>query len=219
MSKEVLHGFAAAKGFVYGMKNKSMPGLMKYGHTFLDPRIRAKKLQSTGVPTPFEIIVAKMVDNPIDIEKGIHLILNTSRVSENREFFISTEEQANKLFDLIEGEWWDPRVEINEDEDDDEDETEDVPIPTKGCRIMSKCFTDKQAIRHITRGDIWEGVYDRKADSILYEGTSYGSLCKFANAHNRIFNPDRTCNGAWDKCQCFVDGQWISTYNLPDLTA
>lgn len=206
------------------MRNKSMPGIIKYGHTFLDPRIRANKLQTTGVPTPFEIIFAKLVDNPIDIERGIHLLLNNSRISKNREFFTSTEEQAKILFDLIEGDLWDPNIEINEDEEDEtedetEDESEDVPLPTKGCRIMSKCFTDKQPIRHITRGDIWEGIYDAKADAILYEGVNYGSPCKFANAHNRIFNPNRTRNGAWDKCQCLVDGQWVSIYNLPDLTA
>lgn len=232
------------KGFVYALINNAMPGLIKIGETSLDPRIRAKKLQSTGVPLPFTILIAKHVDNRKDVEEGIHLILNSLRVSQNREFFKCEEEKVKTLFELIPGEIWNPTNELNndvldddlddlddlddiddlDDSDDDPDDSdniiEEVNIikPKIGCRIMANCFTDLQPIRHITRAHTWQGYYSKENDCIVCVGNEYKSISKFANAHNRIFNSKRKLNGAWDKCECLINNEWISTYNLPDLS-
>lgn len=44
-------------GFVYIMRNPSMPHIVKIGFTTIDPHQRAKDLSShTGVPTPFRVV-------------------------------------------------------------------------------------------------------------------------------------------------------------------
>lgn len=44
------------RGWVYIITNKSMPGLLKIGYTMKDPRSRAKELEGTGIPTPYEVV-------------------------------------------------------------------------------------------------------------------------------------------------------------------
>lgn len=41
------------KGYVYIISNQAMPGIFKIGFTLKDPELRAKELDSTGVPYPF----------------------------------------------------------------------------------------------------------------------------------------------------------------------
>jgi hypothetical protein len=44
------------RGYIYVLSNPSMPGIVKVGRTFREPRARAAELSaSTGVPTPFKI--------------------------------------------------------------------------------------------------------------------------------------------------------------------
>lgn len=77
-------------GFVYLLKNKSMPGLYKIGYTTQDVDLRVEQLsKATGVPTSFESIYSARFDwftRPFTVEQMIHQKLGEIRVS-NKEFF------------------------------------------------------------------------------------------------------------------------------------
>lgn len=77
-----------SSGFVYVMKNKSMPGIYKIGMTTNSPEARAKELSSaTGVPSPFTVLAAFHSQNPRVDEKLVHRVFSKFRMSNSREFF------------------------------------------------------------------------------------------------------------------------------------
>lgn len=83
-------------GWVYIMKNKGMPGLLKIGMTTRTPEARAQELSSTGVPHPFEVCFAVRVSDCHAVETKLHLALETFRVNNRREFFKMTLGQARR---------------------------------------------------------------------------------------------------------------------------
>lgn len=74
-------------GFVYILLNPSFPDQVKIGLTKDKTEIRAKQLQSTGVPTPFIVVYDELVDDCATVEKRLHDQFSGYRVSTNREFF------------------------------------------------------------------------------------------------------------------------------------
>lgn len=65
-----------------------MPGLIKIGHTFRDPRVRCKELYgSSGCPTPFDLVAFAQVADPAACERSIHYQLSPFRHNSQREFF------------------------------------------------------------------------------------------------------------------------------------
>ena len=101
------------RGFVYCLSNEAMPGLYKIGYTeYLEKR--TMELQKSGVPYPFEIEFAKEVVNPFEKEQKIHEILVKERVSKNREFFKTEITKIKKLFELLDGTWYEKQhININ----------------------------------------------------------------------------------------------------------
>lgn len=73
------------RGWVYVLTNKSMPGLVKVGHSTKDPHLRARELDGTGLPHPFSVAFDVLVLNPRDVEFGVHRALNSFH--ERKEFF------------------------------------------------------------------------------------------------------------------------------------
>jgi len=159
-----------AEGYIYCLSNASMPGILKVGMTERTPEIRLKEANASDTwrpPTPYKIEFAKKVINAIGKEKTLHTLLEhyTDRINPRREFFRVSPEEVCKFFDLLDGELWTETREL-EDEDEDEDDNSDTATRpktyvSKGCRDMTKCFTDGQRIRHIIGiNKIWIGVYD-----------------------------------------------------------
>ena len=74
-------------GFVYIAENESMEGILKIGMTERHPNERMKELQTSGVPTPFKIVVAYFCHNCEELEQCLHHVLKSYRVASNREFF------------------------------------------------------------------------------------------------------------------------------------
>lgn len=74
-----------AKGFVYIISNKAMPGLFKVGYTLKDPALRAQELDSTGVPHPYLVEFEILVDDPYTLEQNVHSYLK--EYNENKEWF------------------------------------------------------------------------------------------------------------------------------------
>lgn len=73
------------KGYVYVISNRAMPGIYKIGFTLKDPALRAKELESTGIPHPFTVEYEILVDAPHMLEKKVHQTL--SLFNENKEWF------------------------------------------------------------------------------------------------------------------------------------
>ena len=216
-------------GYVYCLSNESMPNLVKVGEIHTDgktPKDRARELFTTGVPAPFKVEFAKKVKNPKQKEITLHKLLEefTERYSSRREFFQVTPKVVLSFFDLMDGEMWNetPKKEENDEEENDEEENDEEEDDTNvkklkkviGCRDMSKCFTNGQRIRH-TIGINKEiiGVYDSTQNGILYNEKIL-SLNKFAMTHLELEETLRKSVNAWYECECDVNGEWVSTYNL-----
>lgn len=97
-----------AKGFVYILRNKAMPGLLKIGYSVKVPTERVEELFTTGVPEPFILTYYCLVDNADKLESIVHSNLSTHRHRGNREFFrIELEEAVKTITSLCkpEHEW------------------------------------------------------------------------------------------------------------------
>jgi len=170
------------------------------------PEERAKELYTTGVALPFKIEFAKKVNNPCQKEKDLHILLEEyyERPNSRREFFVVSPEKIHKFFNIIDGEMW---IETQEDV---------RPIVVKRGRDMAKCFTSGQRIRHTIANSTRIGMYDSSKNGIVYDGTLL-SIYKFASNHYAAERPDRTSEvNGWKECECEVDGNWVSTFTLPE---
>jgi len=85
------------EGIVYFLTNKSMPGLLKIGFTLGLVEERLKQLNTTSVPLPFDIATAYKVKNAEECEKSLHCVLETMRISDKREFFKISLQEALKI--------------------------------------------------------------------------------------------------------------------------
>ncbi|WP_414552269.1 GIY-YIG nuclease family protein [Anabaena sp. CCY 0017] len=75
------------QGFVYVLLNPSFPDQVKIGRTEKDSEIRARKLWTTGVPTPFLVIYDELVSDCEVVESHLHERFAAYRVNSCREFF------------------------------------------------------------------------------------------------------------------------------------
>lgn len=214
-------------GYIYCFSNSSMPGILKVGMTERTPEARLSEANAPDTwrpPTPYKIEFAKKVSNPSQKEKTLHTLLEqyTDRPNLRKEFFIVSKEEVHKFFDLMDGEMWaETRKEEDEEEEEGEEDTSSESAPrvkatgVKGCRDMTKCFTNGQRIRHtIGINKTWIGTYDSSKNGIVCDGKFYTSLSNFALMHNRVYNPTRMSTDGWTHCECEADGKWISTYSL-----
>ncbi|MCQ3803057.1 MAG: GIY-YIG nuclease family protein [bacterium] len=90
------------RGYVYVLTNEAMPGLVKIGVTRAsDPLSRVGTLFTTGVPLPFDLEYAGLVDDPRRVERVLHHAFQQQRVNPNREFFELHPDQAIGVLALI----------------------------------------------------------------------------------------------------------------------
>lgn len=81
------------KGWVYVIDNKkSMPGLVKVGHSSKDPNSRALALGHTGVPHPYSVQYEVLVKNPLATERAVQKYLEDRK--EGKEWFRCSTEEA-----------------------------------------------------------------------------------------------------------------------------
>lgn len=73
------------RGWVYIIKNKAMPDLLKIGFSTKDPFIRAKDFDGAALPYPYIVVYDVMVYSPYDVEQAVHKELTHLR--ENKEWF------------------------------------------------------------------------------------------------------------------------------------
>ena len=91
---------------VYALTNPAMPGIVKIGMTDRDDvKRRMADLYTTGVPLPFECVVAREIDGreAPEIESALHIALGPHRVNSSREFFQIDPEQVQALLKVMPG--------------------------------------------------------------------------------------------------------------------
>lgn len=89
-------------GYVYVLKNATLPNMYKIGGTTKHPESRAKELSNTSVPTPYEVCFFSEVSDWRKAEAFIHESLNEYRVTNNREFFSCPIDMIELQFDKLE---------------------------------------------------------------------------------------------------------------------
>ena len=103
---------------VYVLTNPAMPGLVKIGMTDRDDvQQRMNDLFTTGVPFPFECVMAKEVEGMTagQVESALHRAFAPNRTNPNREFFKIDTEQAAAILRLLPGKDVTPRTREQED--------------------------------------------------------------------------------------------------------
>ena len=101
------------KGIVYVLTNSAMPDMVKIGSTRrADIGDRLRELYSTGVPVPFDCVLARQVENHAAVEAALHKAFGPSRVNPSREFFTVSLSQVEAILNLIGGEDVTPEVEV-----------------------------------------------------------------------------------------------------------
>ena len=91
---------------VYVLTNPAMPGIVKIGMTDrADVRDRMGELFSTGVPLPFDCVIARQIEGmaAVDIENALHTAFGPNRVNPSREFFELDPEQVEVLLRVMPG--------------------------------------------------------------------------------------------------------------------
>jgi len=100
-------GTAMSAGIVYCLTNPEMPGLVKIGLVEDDTSDALKKrlqnLYTSGVPVPFELYYAVIVDKVKQTEKLLHNAFAHSRENPRREFFRIDPERVVAAMKLTRG--------------------------------------------------------------------------------------------------------------------
>ena len=86
---------------VYVLTNPAMPGFVKIGMTSRDNvQARMDELYTTGVPFPFNCVIAVEVENGDGLEKALHAAFEPHRRNRSREFFEMKSSQVEALLKI-----------------------------------------------------------------------------------------------------------------------
>ena len=91
---------------VYVLTNPAMPGIVKIGMTDRpDVQYRMGDLYTTGVPLPFDCVIAKEIEGigAAEIERALHTAFGPNRINPSREFFQLEPEQVEILLRVMPG--------------------------------------------------------------------------------------------------------------------
>ena len=91
---------------VYVLTNPAMPGIVKIGMTDRpDVQRRMGDLYTTGVPLPFDCVIAREIEDrqAAEIERALHTAFGPNRVNPSREFFQVEPEQVEVLLRVMPG--------------------------------------------------------------------------------------------------------------------
>ncbi len=91
---------------VYVLTNPAMPGIVKIGMTGqAEVQKRMGELYSTGVPLPFDCVIAREIEgiDAGEIESALHTAFDPHRINPSREFFQLEPEQVEVLLGVMPG--------------------------------------------------------------------------------------------------------------------
>ena len=130
-------------GYIYCFSNASFnENIFKVGFTKKISQVRARKLYTTGVPTPFKIEFAEKVKSPEIKGILIHYLLDDYGYRENssREFFKCELIEIFRIFEVIRGSWYDVDTEeecVKVDTEEEcvkvDTEEDNVKVDTEEC--------------------------------------------------------------------------------------
>jgi hypothetical protein len=207
-----------SEGYIYCLVNDSMPDIIKVGMTQCDINETlslANNYDMYKPPTPYKLEIVKCMDNFAEKYNAMcSLLTHYAKQIESTEFFKISIKDLKLVFDLLPGYY------LNDEHNDTQTNEKVEKKVNKRCREMSKCFTDGQKIRHVINYSIWYGVYNQLNDCIIrgddiYTGKS--PLNQFVSSHYKSVHPTRTSANAWSECECEINGEWISTFDLPEI--
>lgn len=115
---------AADGGIVYVLTNPAMPTLVKIGRTSgegVDQRV-AELSRATGVPLPFQVVVARRVHDAFAVERALHVAFGPDRVNPKREFFEIEPHRAKAIIDAFPGQDVTPQAEAAAEREIEQDE-------------------------------------------------------------------------------------------------
>ena len=91
---------------VYVLTNPAMPGIVKIGMTDQSHvQHRMGQLYTTGVPLPFDCVIAREIEgrDAAEIESALHTAFGPHRINPSREFFQLETEQVEVLLRVMPG--------------------------------------------------------------------------------------------------------------------
>ncbi len=62
------------------------------------------QLYTTGVPVPFDCVIAKRIANPVEVERALHIAFGPNRINPKREFFQIQSDQVLAILKAFPGE-------------------------------------------------------------------------------------------------------------------
>ena len=151
---------------VYVLTNPAMPGLVKIGMTDKEHvQQRMGQLFTTGVPFPFECVIAKEIEGQeaASVESALHMAFGPYRANESREFFEIDPEQAEVLLRVIHGKDVTPGVSEQITAASPEDNAAAAEFKKRQARISQEEFLDTFT------GSV-RVLYERVLDLAKYEG-------------------------------------------------
>ena len=114
---------------VYVLTNPAMPGIVKIGRTTQDVQARMQQLWETGVPLPFECVVAIEIDDVTTsqkLEAGLFEAFRPQRVHPKREFFAIETSQLRAILELFKARDVSPQVQKEAEDEMDPTDREAV---------------------------------------------------------------------------------------------
>ena len=130
---------------VYVLTNPAMPGMVKIGMTDRpDVQRRMNELYSTGVPLPFECVIARQIEDreAAEIENALHVAFGPYRINTSREFFEIDPEQAGALLQVMPGHDVTPRPSEQDAELPPEDREAVSEYKKRRTRLSEQEFMD-----------------------------------------------------------------------------
>ena len=130
---------------VYVLTNPAMPGMVKIGMTDRpDVQRRMNDLYTTGVPLPFECVIARQIEHreAAEIEKALHVAFGPYRINTSREFFEIDPEQVEALIQVMPGQDVTPRPNEQDAELQPEDREAVSEYKKRQTRLSEQEFMD-----------------------------------------------------------------------------
>jgi hypothetical protein len=183
--------------------------------------------QSTMLPYPVELELVRSVvrDDILAFGSRLDRLFDSMGTRHQHQFWTISKGCVTDLFDIIsEVMYPSPLVLVTRVETEaqlaepcppeylSDDETKNSADVTQakvgGHKHMADYLMHGQAIRHFgSLFNAWEGVYDRRVNSIMRNGVLYKTPSAFAGAHYADAGMTRKGSG-WVECEALLHGVW-----------
>lgn len=178
-------------GYLYGISNASLPGLIRVGATTSLQQTMTEANSSWKLPYPYILAIEKRVENPEQKLQSLLVSLAENCVNHSEHVQITLGELQDRFASI-----------------------EDLSVSAKRNRFtMRECFANDQPIRHTIGEHVWAGRYDKESNTIQFGPNTYKSPSSFAKAHYAAVGPQRVSANGWNECEFEKGGTWTYLRN------